>query len=373
MKIGILTSSRADFGIYLPLLKRFQNDASVDLEIIAFGTHVSKFHGFTLDQIKEQGLPVKHTIDSMLVGDTPNAISTAYALAALKFAEFWNNNQAFDFIFALGDRYEMAAAVTAAIPYQMKFIHLHGGETTLGAIDNIYRDAISLASSFHFVSAEPFKKRLLDLLGSSYENKIFVSGSLSLENLVQMELLSKEQFAEKWGIDLDEPTILTTFHPETVDFLSNITLATIAAEVIEKLSHNYQIVVTMPNADTSGTIYRNEFLTVAALNTKIKIIENFGTQSYFTCMKYSEILLGNTSSGIVEAASFGKYVVNVGDRQKGRLAGPNVLHVPFDQQQITDTVYNYSGKDYQGENLYFKPNPSEFIFDTINELYGSLS
>ena len=143
MKIGVLTSSRADFGIYLPLLKALQADSFFQLELIVFGTHLSRYHGYTVQQIIEEGFEPIHQIHQMLLTDEDNAISTSYALTALKFADFWKNHS-FDCVFCLGDRYEMAAAVAAGIPYNIPFAHIHGGETTLGAIDNVYRHGISL-------------------------------------------------------------------------------------------------------------------------------------------------------------------------------------------------------------------------------------
>lgn len=148
IKIGILTSSRADYGIYLPLLKALRKDDSFGLELIVFGTHLSKFHGYTLSQIEADGFKVGAKIESLLIGDTPNAIASSFSLTSQKFTDFWGQNTTrFDIVFALGDRFEMAAAVLAGLPYGVTFAHLHGGETTLGAIDNVYRHSISLAST----------------------------------------------------------------------------------------------------------------------------------------------------------------------------------------------------------------------------------
>lgn len=373
IRVGVLTSSRADYGIYLPLLRAMENDKKFDLKIIVFGTHLSKFHGYTLSQIESDGFKAFLKIESLLLGDTPNAVASAYALTALKFSEFWETNQyEFDVVFALGDRFEMAAAVAASVPYQIKIAHLHGGETTLGAIDNIYRHSISHASSFHFVSTEAFKNRLIQLLDDENAN-IFNVGSLSLENLVTMPLLTVDEFKEKWGIDLFKNTILVTVHPETVAFEENKQYCKEVSLALEKLSSNYQIVITMPNADTAGMIYRLAFEQLGKKYENIKLIENFGTQSYFTCMKYSKLMIGNTSSGIVEAATFQKYVLNLGDRQKGRLAGENVIHLPFDSAEIVGKARAYSQKQFGGDNLYYKPNPSLSILQTLKETYANFS
>lgn len=371
IRIGVLTSSRADYGIYLPLLKALNEDNSFQLEVIVFGTHLSKFHGYTVSQIENDGFKITKKIESLLLGDTPNAIATSYALTVQKFADYWEQeHDNFDFILALGDRFEMAAAVAASIPFGIKIGHLHGGETTLGAIDNIYRHNISLASSLHFVSAKAFSDRLKQLL-DNFTN-VYHIGSLSLENLQNLHLLSKQEFLDKWQIDLNIPSILVTVHPETVEYKLNSVYCEEINQALDNLSNNYQIIITMPNADTAGILFRESFLNLASKKTNIKIIENFGTQSYFTCMKFSKLMIGNTSSGIVEAATFKKYVLNLGDRQKGRLSGENVIHIPFDSKVIIKKVNDYIQKEFLGENLYFKSNPSKEIINVLKHEYTSI-
>ena len=340
IRVGILTSSRADYGIYLPLLRALEQDQVFELKLIVFGTHLSRFHGYTVDQIERDGFKPFAQIESLLIGDTPNAIATAYALTCLKFADFWNVNQKdFDVVFALGDRYEMAAAVAASIPYGVPIAHLHGGEITLGAIDNVYRHSISLASKFHFVSTEVFAERLQRLLDENHEN-IHHVGSLGLENLSNFDFLSKENFKKQWDIDLELESILVTVHPETADYQQNEAHCAAIEHALRDLSKNYQLIITMPNADTSGLIFRTCFEALGRDIPTVKIIENFGSQSYFTCMKHVKLVLGNSSSGIIEAASLGKYVLNLGNRQEGRLSGENVVHLPFDSRLIlSKTTY----------------------------------
>jgi GDP/UDP-N,N'-diacetylbacillosamine 2-epimerase (hydrolysing) len=373
IRVGVLTSSRADYGIYLPLLKAIEQDSSFELRLIVFGTHLSKFHGYTLKQINQDGFLPYATLESLLIGDTPNAISSSYALTNMKFADFWNHHQnEFDIVFALGDRFEMAAAIAAAVPYGMRIAHLHGGETTLGAIDNIYRHSISLASTFHFVATDVFVNRIQNILDIPSKH-VYNIGSLSLENLENLPLLTQEEFTEKWNIDLNEDCILVTVHPETVAFDQNERYCAEISTALRILAKDYQIIITMPNADTSGIIYRNSFEALGKEFDTVKIIENFGTQSYFTCMKYAQLLIGNTSSGIVEAASFGKYVLNVGDRQKGRLAGDNVIHIPFQSEEIIEQVKHFCGKVFEGSNPYYQAKPSARIIEILKQNHASFS
>ena len=196
MRIGVLTSSRADYGIYLPLLNKLKADLFFNLEIIAFGTHLSKSHGFTLTEIEKDGFDNIHTISSFISNDDEQAIATSYGLTLLKFADFWQTNK-YDLIFCLGDRFEMSAAVQASIPFGVRLAHLHGGETTLGAIDNIYRHQITLASDLHFVSSKNNMKKVEQLIGRSKD--IYHVGSLSLNDINTFKPIKKVSFFKKFG------------------------------------------------------------------------------------------------------------------------------------------------------------------------------
>lgn len=367
MRIGILTSSRADFGIYLPLLKHLKEDPFFDLKIIAFGTHLSTFHGETINQICSEGFEVTFKIESMLLTDSPEAISTAIGLTTIKFANFWDNyRKDFDLVLCLGDRYEMFAAVSAAIPFNIPFAHLHGGEVTLGAIDNIYRDAITLASTYHFVSTENYGHRVANLTRSS--DNIFNVGALSLDNVESLSLLTIPEFRAKWGVDLSRKTILCTFHPETVSYESNAKYADELVNAIKELT-KYQVLVTMPNADTAGNIIRAALTRNFSNSERVFLIENLGSKSYFSAMKHCSFLMGNTSSGIIEAASFKKFVINLGDRQKGRAAGINVLQTSVSVSDIIQAVtqVEHAG-DLKQENMYWNGGAANKIVETFKSI-----
>ncbi len=368
MRIGVLTSSRADFGIYLPLLHELKNNSSFNLEIIAFGTHLSPFHGRTVDQIINNGFEVPYQIESMMASDSANAVSTAMGLTVLKFAEFWGNHKdCFDLVFCLGDRYEMFAAVSAGISYGIKFAHLHGGEKTLGAIDNVFRHSITLASSVHFVSTYEYAQRVSELAESNAN--VYVVGALGLDNLKRQPILSISEFRTKFHIDLSIPTILCTFHPETIDVGKNEGYANILSDSFVELAEKYQIVITLPNADTEGYKIRKAFLELPKItNDKVICVENFGTVGYFTCMSHCSFLLGNTSSGIIEAASFGKRVINIGNRQQGRACGSNVIHMPIDKEKIIKAVSFIEKADSSDiENLYYRGGAVEKIIEVLKQ------
>lgn len=369
MRIVVLTSSRADYGIYLPLLKRIKADNSFALSLIVFGTHLSRFHGYTIDQINAHGFDIAEQVESLILGDTEEAISNAIGNTIIKFSSVWSRlEKNIDLVLALGDRYEMFAAVSALVPFNKSVAHLHGGETTLGAIDNTFRHAITLMSKYHFVSTSDYATKVSQVIGSN--EFIYNVGALSLENCTDLTLLSKSEFKSKFDIDISKPTILTTFHPETVSVDKNIHYADTLCKVFSVLSKKYQIVITMPNVDTMGSIVRKKFKDLILTNSNIIGVENFGTLGYFSCMKHCAFLLGNTSSGIIEAASFNKYVINIGDRQKGRATSDNVINIDIDYELIIKkTKYiEIKGFDYTGDNIYYKENSSDSILKVLNSI-----
>jgi GDP/UDP-N,N'-diacetylbacillosamine 2-epimerase (hydrolysing) len=367
MKIGILTSSRADYGIYLPLLLKLKSDLFFELEIIAFGTHLSKFHGFTITEIEQNEYNVVHKISSIISNDDEQSISTSYGLTVLKFADFWQSNK-YDLVFCLGDRFEMSAAVQAGIPYGVKFAHIHGGETTLGAIDNIYRHQLTLASSLHFTSVKLFSSKVIELKGS--KKNVYTVGALSLDGIPNFKPIEKTTFYKNYGIPLSDFALIT-FHPETINPEVNHKHALEMRKALEKLSDFLFLVITMPNADTLGSIYRNEINKLSdSLPNKVLCIENFGKENYFSAMYYCKFLLGNSSSGILEAATFGKYVINVGDRQKGRLQSKNVLNSIFSSENILEkTLIALNKRNYDLENIYLKNGTADRIISVLKKVY----
>ncbi|MBU0490170.1 MAG: UDP-N-acetylglucosamine 2-epimerase (hydrolyzing) [Bacteroidetes bacterium] len=334
MRIGVLTSSRADYGVYRPLLKLLNSDEFFDLRMIVFGTHLYEKYGFTINQILEDKYNIDIRIISMPDGDSPQEIAHSIGKTIEEFSQVWANNH-YDLVFAIGDRYEMFAAVCSALPFNIKVAHLHGGETTLGAIDNVFRHSISLMSHLHFTATEIYTKRIKQIIDSA-EN-VFNVGALSLDNIMKMKLLSVEDFFEKYNIDLNIPSILITFHPETVGFEKNEFFVAELTRTLEELS-GYQLIITMPNADTKGLLIREKLQDFIRNNTNAIGVESFGSLGYLSCMKHCVMLLGNTSSGMIEATGFNKPVINIGDRQKGRLVTPNIISCKIIKADILSAI-----------------------------------
>jgi len=366
MKIGLLTSSRADFGIYLPIAKALENDPFFHLEIIAFGTHLSENHGETISEIKQNGFETIHEIKTLPKSDSALHISESIGETIKSFSKFWDTNK-FDLVFCLGDRYEMFAAVSASTPFNVKFAHLHGGETTLGAIDNGYRHALSLFSKMVFVSTEEYKKRAVEIVEDSVQ--VLNVGALSVDNLKKVNFLTKAQFKDKFNIDLEIPTLLSTFHPETVALSKNKDYIQELVEAFKVLENDFQILITLPNTDTMGQMIRDHLLEYGKNNPKVKIVESLGMLGYLSAIKHCEMLVGNTSSGFVEATYFPKYVVNLGNRQSGRIITENIKTIDIFKSEIVNTVKTLQSKpNLQDLNVYGKGNTASLIIDVLKKI-----
>lgn len=367
MKIAVLTSSRADYSIYLPLLKLLQNDSFFDLNLIAFGTHTSQQFGYTFNNIIADGFKVAHTLDTTPNNFLPQDISHAMAKVMDGFANIWATEK-YDLVFCLGDRYEMFAACAAGVPFNIKLAHIHGGEQTLGAIDEIFRHSLTHMSTYHFAAAETYKQRIIALKNSS--DYVYNVGSLSFDTLHQTTLLTQQQFQEKFGIDISKPSILITYHPETVSYEHNEQYIDEFLAALQQIK-NYQLIITMPNADTMGQMVRAKITTFAADKPQVKLVENFGTIGYLSCLKYCSFMLGNSSSGFAEAAFFPKYVINVGNRQQGRLMTENIVNSPIDSSKILACVHNFNNVNLPKQiNTYGDGTAAQKIVAVLKNAYA---
>ena len=367
INLGILTSSRADYGIYRPLLKLLSKDINVHYSIIAFGPHLSEFYGLTKREIIEDGFIISHEIETLTeIDDSPESISKNLGETIIAFSKFWAKNcTSFDLIISLGDRYEMFAAVLASVPFNIKIAHIHGGEITLGSIDNKFRNALTQFSDYHFTATEENTRKVEKMVGST--KNVFKVGAMGIDNVLQIPLYSKSEFYEKFDIALNSP-ILTTIHPETEDPDNNVRNTNIFIDAMLQLDD--QLIITLPNSDTMGLKIRELLLNRLSSRNDTYLVESFGTRGYFTCMHYSNFLLGNTSSGIIEAASFNKFVINLGKRQLGRERSDNVIDCPFKLDSIITTIQKVRGEKYSGTNIYGDGQASKRIYEKLLNIVG---
>jgi len=333
MEIAILTSSRADFGFYKPLLNLLETQTELNYKLVVFGTHLSQDHGYTINDIKSSGYTSISEVDAVPEGDMAIDITKTIGKTQLKFAEFWTNNK-YDLILCLGDRYEMFAAVSASIPFNIPIAHISGGEETLGAIDNIYRHSLSLMAKYHFTNTQNNAERVKQITATS--KNIYHTGSLAIDNINETKLYSSKEFKALFNFDVEQPFVLFTFHPETVNYSKNEEYAKIINDTLSDFKCN--ILVTMPNADTMGGIIREALHDVERKNDNIFLFESLGSKGYYTALNSCMLVLGNSSSGIIEAASFSKYVINIGNRQLGRECSSNVIHCEINKNEILEAI-----------------------------------
>lgn len=375
-RIAFLTSSRADFGIYYPLLEKILGDENSNfvIDIIAFGSHLSELHGNTISELEPLACKLIK-IQTLLSSDDAASIDTSIGICFIRFAEFWNNkSNAYSTVFCLGDRYEMFAAVYSGLPFNINFAHIHGGETTEGSLDNIYRHSISLASSTHFVSLEEYRTRLVNLLGK--DKQIYHVGALSLDKTLSQKLYSVDEFKSLFEIDLNTKTVLFTFHPESDKDSKTIkSQFDFVIELLVEVSKQYQIIVSQPNTDKDGSKLRQMLNDKFESNNQVILSESLGFKGYFTAIKNCSFLLGNSSSGIIEAASFKKFVINVGDRQKGRIHGINVFNSDFNLNKIQELILKVENTPTEAiENIYFNGGAANKIINWLEneELHDSI-
>lgn len=365
MKLGVLTSSRADYGIYKPLLDQLKVDSNISLCIIAFGMHLQHSQGYTLSLIESDNYENILAIGEMPEGDQVYDIAKGYAEILRDFTDFWHT-QKFDLVLALGDRWEMSAAVQASIPFQVKIAHIHGGETTLGAIDNIYRHQITIVSRLHFTSNEEFSSRVEQITGS--KEGVFTVGSISLDGLEKIKLPKWSKIQSQFQIPFLE-FVLVTIHPETVLIDNNKEYALLAYHFLKKLAETKNVLITMSNSDALGSLFNQQFNRLQnEFPEKVKLVKALGKLNYFKAMQQCLFMVGNTSSGIIEAASFNKWVLNIGERQSGRLRSDNVIDVPFDLERINTAIKKLERlSTYTGVNKYKKANTCNLIINQIKK------
>lgn len=313
------------------MLAALQQDAQFDLKVVALGTHVSHHFSYTIDQLVRDGFSVI-PVASLILGEGAEATATGMGTTTVKFGSLWALERP-DAILCIGDRFEIFAAVMASVPFGIPVIHFHGGETTLGSLDEIYRTGITAASSLHFCATESYADRVRDILGEHRGKDIHAVGALAIDAIRQTPLLSEEDFDRRFGTKTSEPTVLFTFHPVTAGSGESVEPC---LEVLAELPHRK--LITMPNVDHgSGNIARMIEERFGS-DSRTAIHSSLGREGFYSALSLCSLVLGNSSAGIIEASYFGTPVVNVGSRQDGRIRPANVIDCDNDVASIRQAV-----------------------------------
>lgn len=373
--ICVISVARSDYSIILPILKGFEKNPSVKVSFVLSGMHLSPEFGNTLSDVLGDGWDQVETIEHLVSSDTPVGFSKSIGLGIISYADFFAKLRP-DIIFLTGDRAEMLAAGLAAIPFGIPIAHIHGGETTEGAIDEVFRHSITKMSALHFVSTKDYAKRVAQL--GECPSRIFVSGAPALDNISSCVLLSKSMLASDYGIFVERKPIIVTLHPETFHLRRSIPNVEGVVRALKYFDN--QVVFTSSNADATGRQINQLIKQEVANNANWLFLDNLSTNAYYSVLSVGSAMVGNSSSGIIEAASFNLEVVNVGDRQKGRVRGKNVIDVSNDYTEIKDAlskILNGSDKSrpLEFENPYFNGGASDIIVtSTLSALrYGLAS
>lgn len=327
--ISVVTVGRSDYGIYRPILKKITGDRSLRLHLIVAGAHLLPQFGFTVKEIEADSFPIGDRISTTFISDAPHGITSLMGESISKFGRSYQRTRP-DILLVLGDRYEMHAAALAALPFKIPVAHIHGGELTEGAFDDALRHSITKLSHLHFVSTEEYAKRVMQL-GEEYW-RVTVSGAPGLDNLKSIRLLNRKKLEKKYSWRMKQRPILVTFHPVTLEYEDTSRQIQELLAALSKVRR--PLIFTLPNADTSQGVITDKIQKFIARRPSAYLIDNLGTQGYFSLMSIAAVMVGNSSSGVIEAPSFRLPVVNIGNRQKGRIRACNVIDVGYRKSEI---------------------------------------
>ena len=368
-RIGIMTGTRAEYGLLKPLMQEINKDNDMELYLIVSGMHLSPEFGMTYQEIEEDGFEINAKVEMLLSSDSPAGISKSIGLGVIGFADEFQRAD-LDMLILLGDRYEALSAAISAMVMRIPIAHLHGGELTEGAIDEGIRHSITKMSYLHFTSTEQYRNRVIQL-GENPE-RVFYVGALGVENIKKINLMTKEELERSIHFEIDENTVIVTYHPVT---LENNTVEEQFLNLLKVLDRNPKIrmIFTKANADTNGRIVNELIDKYAAQNSeRACAFMSLGQKRYLSALKYCRIVIGNSSSGIIEAPSFGKPIINIGDRQKGRICADSVINCGYTQQEIQQAMETALTEEFENKarncrNPYEKENTAANIISVIKD------
>lgn len=344
-KICVVTGSRAEYGLLQPLMKCIQEDKALHLQIIATGMHLSPEFGLTYQEIEKE-YKINEKIEILLSSDSSIGIAKSMGLALTGLAEAYMRLSP-DLIVVLGDRFEIFSAASAALVSKIPVAHLHGGEITEGAFDDSFRHCITKMSHLHFTATEEYRKRVIQL--GEDPRHVFNVGALGLDNIRIIKFLSKKELEKQCGFQFHKHNLLVTFHPVTLENNIEVKHFKNLLNILKTLK-NICIIFTKTNADTNGRKINkmiDEFVTQHPENTKAFM--SMGQLRYLSAMQYVDAVVGNSSSGIIEAPSFKIGTINIGDRQKGRIKAESVIDCSSDSKSIHHALKKLYSSKFQDQ------------------------
>lgn len=343
-RICIFTGARSDFGLLQPLIKAVMQDQKLELQLIVTGSHLSADFGMSVREIEEAGIPIARKIEILGDADTAVDVAKAAGRGVIGFSQALNELKP-DVVVVLGDRYEALAVAFSSVILGIPLAHLHGGEITEGSTDDSFRHAITKLASLHFVAAEPYRARIIQM-GES-PDRVFLVGGLGVDAMLRLPLLSHEEVERRLSFPIDGRTLLATVHPATADAADpglecDEMLAALESE------KDVRVIFTLANADAGGRRVNEQIKAFVARNPARSVcFPSLGSQLYLSCLQFVKGMIGNSSSGLLEAPSFHIGTINIGPRQNGRLRSASVVDCAADRGSITEALSRLFSAEFQ--------------------------
>jgi GDP/UDP-N,N'-diacetylbacillosamine 2-epimerase (hydrolysing) len=367
-KICVVTGTRAEYGLLRWVIEGIRRSPLLDLQLIVTGMHLSPEFGLTVKSIEDDGFRIDRRVEMLLSSDTAVGVTKSMGLGMIGFADALAELHP-DFMLLLGDRYEIFAAAAAAMVARVPIVHLHGGEKTEGAFDEAIRHSITKMSHLHFVAAEEYRRRVIQL-GEEPE-RVFLVGGLGVDSILRLKLLERKELEKSLDFKLQARNLLVTFHPVT---LENNTSAAQMEEMLAALLElsDVGLIFTMPNADAEGRVLIKQIKDFCSHHPHAKAYTSLGQLLYLSCIRHMDGVVGNSSSGLAEAPTFKKGAVNIGDRQRGRIRASSVIDCQPQRASIRVALERlYSGAFQEAlvtvENPYGKGGASDSIVDILGQ------
>ena len=333
-KIAIFTTTRAEFGIFKPLLKEIEYEEKIDYLLFVGGTHLAHEHGNTINEIYNSNFKISSTFDYLLNGDDAFSLAKSSAVETSELAHIFKNYK-FDAVCLLGDRYELIPIVLNAILFRKPIIHIHGGEQTQGAIDEQIRHMITKAAHLHFVATEDYAQNIIKL--GEEKHRVFNTGALAVDNMLNEIKISKKDLFEELGLNPQKSTILMTYHPVTLE--SNFSPEDQINNLFNALQQfDFQTIITSPNIDTERSKILNIINKEVKKNKNYHYFQSLGQMRFHNILRHIEFMIGNSSSGIIEMPFFRKPTINIGTRQAGRIMHKSIINTGYTTSEIVDAI-----------------------------------
>jgi GDP/UDP-N,N'-diacetylbacillosamine 2-epimerase (hydrolysing) len=367
--ICVVTSSRADYGILKPLVGALYNSSDIFLSIVVTGMHLCSEFGYTYREIEADGFSIQKKIDIQLSSDSSSGISKTMGMALICFSEYFEENL-FDLLIILGDRYEIAAVCIAVFNHHIPIVHLYGGELTEGAIDNEYRHSITKMSSLHFVSCEAYRKRVIQL--GEHPETVFNVGAMGIENIKNTTPMTIEELGKDLQFDLvNQKYCVVTFHPVTLEWNSEKGQIKELMDALDEFP-NMSFIITKSNSDAGGREINQIWKQYSSIRINCLVVASLGAKRYLSALTYASMMIGNSSSGITEGPALKIPTINIGDRQKGRIMVESIICCKPEKNDIVNAMKRALTQEFQDSakyviNPYGDGNTSSKIVEIIRD------